>query len=211
MEKLIIIAIIVGASIIHNWWTKRQQEESEQPDPNPDASGRRPPPLPPPSGQPGRSAQGQNQPGGGWEEELRRLLQGETPTPRPPVQRPTPPPPPVVKTRPVAQSAVPRPFLARSSIPVPDVGREMEIGLPVRPVALDQASAAHERASHLQASVIQRMRDTTAKVSAHAKAGPTLRQATYADRLRSLLGENESLRTMVVASVILGPPKGSEP
>ena len=117
----------------------------------------------------------------------------------------------MVKTRPVAQSAVPRPFLARSSIPVPDVGREMEIGLPVRPVALDQASAAHERASHLQASVIQRMRDTTAKVSAHAKAGPTLRQATHSDRLRSLLGQQESLRTMVVASVILGPPKGSEP
>ena len=87
----------------------------------------------------------------------------------------------------------------------------MEIGLPVRPVALDQASAAHERASHLQASVIQRMHDTTAKVSAHAKAGPILRQATHADRLRSLLGQKESLRTMVVASVILGPPKSSEP
>jgi len=87
----------------------------------------------------------------------------------------------------------------------------METGLPVRPVALDQASAAHERASHLQASVIQRMHDTSAKVAAHAKAGPTLRQATNADRLRLLLRQKESLRTMVVASLILGSPKGSEP
>ena len=205
MEKLIIIAIIIGASIIHSWWTRRQQEASEQPDPNPDAAGRRPPPIPPQSGQ--------NQPSGGWEEELRRLLHGETPPPPPPVQRPKPPPPPppMVKPRPVAEPAAPRPFLARSLIPVPDKSREMEVGLPVRPVDLGQASAAHDRASHLQAYVIQRMKDTASKVSGHTTAAPTVHRVTNADRLRSLLGEKESLRTMVVASVVLGPPKASEP
>jgi hypothetical protein len=102
--------------------------------------------------------------------------------------------------------------LARSSIPVPEMGREMEVGLSVRPVSLDQASAAHERASHLQAAVIQRMQETTARVSGHthARAMPAVKRTTSADRLRSLLRQKESQQTIILASVILGPPRATE-
>jgi hypothetical protein len=204
MEKLIIIAIIVAGSAIYNWIKRRQEDaEERERETNPDAPNRRPPPIPP---------ERREQTGGGWEEELRRLLQGDSPTPapRPPISRPKPPaPPPVIK--PVAESAAPRPFLARSSIPVPDLGREMDTGLAVRPVSLDQATAAHERASQLQAGVVQRMQDTAAKVSGHARTPVGIRRATNADRLRSLLRQKESQRTIILASIILGPPRAMEP
>jgi hypothetical protein len=87
----------------------------------------------------------------------------------------------------------------------------MEVGLSVRPVSLDQASAAHERASHLQASVAQRMQATSSRVSRHASSGLVARRATNADRLRTLLRQKESQRTLVLASVILGPPRANEP
>src|SRR4030095_6701971 len=126
---------------------------------------------------------------GGWEEELRRLLQGDAPTPpppRPPPSRPKPTvPPPVIK--PMAEPAAPRPFLARTAIPVPAMGREGDVGLAVRPVSLEQASAAHQRASHLQASVVQRMLETGSRVSSHTPTVPGLRRSPQADRMRLLL------------------------
>ena len=202
MEKLIIIAVIIGASIIHSW-IKRKQEEAEARESDPDSPKRPPPPLPP---------QQRGQGTGGWEEELRRLLQGDAPTP-PPVSRPKPPVAPPVIIRPPPEPAAPRPFLARTSIPVPEMGREMEVGLSVRPVSLDQASAAHERASHLQAAVVQRMQETMSKVSGHTigtATTPPMRRATNASRLQSLLRQKESQRTIILASVILGPPRGIE-
>lgn len=201
MEKLIVIVVIIGAAMIHSW-IKRKQEEAEARETDPDAPQRKPPPLP--------SEPSPRSPGG-WQEELRRLLQGEapTPSPRPPVSRPKPAvPPPVIK--PTPEPAAPRPFLARSSIPVPEMGREMEVGLSVRPVSLDQASAAHQRASHLQQSVVQRMQETTSKVSTHAATVLAARRATNADRVRLLLREKETQRSAILASVILGPPRAVE-
>jgi hypothetical protein len=204
MEKLIIIVIIIAASIIHSW-IKRKQEEAEerQRQSNPETPNQQPPQLP---------AQPRDQSSGGWEEELRRLLQGDAPTPpppRPPPSRPKPTvPPPVIK--PMAEPAAPRPFLARTAIPVPEMGREMDVGLAVRPVSLEQASAAHQRASHLQASVVQRMLETGSRVSSHTPTVPGIRRSPKADRMRLLLHQKESQRTIILASVILGPPRALE-
>jgi len=205
MEKLIIIAVILGASFIHNWF-KRKQEEAEERDAGSRTPGK-PPPIPP-------DRRSRPQAPADWQEELRRLLQGEpAPTlpPPPPVRRPPPrttEAPPIV--RPTPEPAAPRPFLARSAIPVPDTGREMEVGLSVRPVSLDQATAAHERAAHLQSSVVQRMQETTSRVSAHVGAGPAMKRSTSAARMRTLLRQKESQRALILGSIILGPPKALE-
>lgn len=223
MEKLIVIAVIVVGSLIHNWIQRKQQEaeearEAQRPRPPAPPLARRgggvPPtvtqqvPPPPPLPRSTSSAPETSAGGGGldWEAELRRLLQGERPTPVPPV--PAPPPVP----------SAPPPFLARSSIPVPDEGMEMEVGLPVRPADLgrvtaahDRATAAHDRAFGMQANVAQRMADAATRVTSHSgPAGNALPAAPVPSRMARLLRDREAQRTAIVASVILGPPRALE-
>ncbi len=200
MEKLIVIAVIVVGSIIHSWIQRKQEEAAE---------GAAPPEPPP--GQPPRprSSGTSNQPprpagsGGGlnWEEEMRRLLQGEGQ--RPPSRSPVPPPVP----KPVP--AAPPPVLARSSIPVPDEGTEMEVGLPVRPVTFDQASSAHDRAQ-IQSMVAQRMQDTASQVAAHVGLKRQAVQSVRTAGVRRLLRDRESQRNVILASIVLGPPRAME-
>ncbi len=201
MEKLIVIAVIVVGSIIHSWIQRKQEEAaagSAPPEPSPGRTPR--PPRPRASGtpaQPSRTGSG----GTNWEEEMRRLLQGEglRPSSRPPV------PPPVPKGVPAA----PPPVLARSAIPVPDEGTEMEVGLPVRPVTFDQASSAHDRAQ-IQSMVAQRMQDTASRVAAHVGLTSQAIQSARAAGVRQLLRDRETQRNVILASIILGPPRAME-
>ena len=84
----------------------------------------------------------------------------------------------------------------------------METGLPVAPVILRQASSAHERAAHVQASVVQRMQEASTLVTGHASAGP--RRATHSKPMRELLRSREAQRSAILATVILGPPRALE-
>lgn len=209
MEKLIVIAIILVASLVHNWIQRKQDEAAGEETPPPDRQRRpaRPTPSAPTQGS------------GGWEEELKRLLQGETmaapperpvPPALPPVMRPAAPAPPPIPT-----PSAPRPFLARTAIPVPDEGREMEVGLPVRPVTLPQASlrqasSAHDRAQ-IHSDVAQRMQAAASRVAEHVGGTPEARRAERSADVRGLLRERESQRNVILASIILGPPRAVEP
>jgi hypothetical protein len=210
MEKLIFLIVIVVITALHSWWKKKhgEPEEGDQPWPGqPQRPGqppqRRPPgtaprPAPPPKAT-------------NWQEELRRLLEGET-APRP---QPAPPPvlaqPPPLPRPPRQQPAAPPPFLARTQIPVPDEGREQETGLPVKMPSLEQSAQAYLHARTLDARITERLKQVEQAVISHPK--PQIRRETSAAVRHglALLRDRPSQRAAIIASVILGPPKALEP
>jgi hypothetical protein len=211
MEKLIVIAIIVLASIVHSWMQRKQEESGGESTPDPEGRPRRgprtgsgpPPRRPAPPGP------------ANWEEELRRLLHGDIPAVPPPIAPPPVPPPMPAPSR-ASTPAAPLPVLARTAIPVPDEGMEMEVGLSVRPVTLHQAASAHDRAqvqtrTSVHDSVVQRMQDTANRVTAHTKIAEGALRAVRSATLRELLRDRSAQRTAIVAAIILGPPRGLEP
>ena len=145
---------------------------------------------------------------------MRRLLHGAHPAAPPPAPTPAPPPLPAPPARPrVKTPPAPPPVLARSAIPVPDEGMEMEVGLPVRPVTLHQAASAHVRAqihTGIHASVVQRMQDTASRVTGHGPVAGTHR-TTRSEGLRDWLHDRGNQRSAIVASIIFGPPRAMEP
>jgi hypothetical protein len=219
MEQLIVVALVIVASLVHGWIQRRQEPDDENDEQDPQTNRPRRPgagaetgPGAPPRPQRPKPA------GGGWEEELRRLLQGEEPAPRPKPSPPPPPPPPVASPAPppmpkTARPAAPAPFLTRSNIPVPAEGTEMEVGLPVRPVVLSQAGWAHDRAQ-IHASVVQRMQDTASRVTSHVtvlRDRPNLPPPAGATIMRDFLRHREGQRAGIVASIVLGPPRSLDP
>src|SRR5258706_13363499 len=84
LEKLIIVVIVALFYMLQAWWKKKQGETEEDPQPWPGQPPRqrpqpRQPPQPgaqPPATPPARASN--------WEAELRRLLEGDAPGPRPP-------------------------------------------------------------------------------------------------------------------------------
>jgi len=198
MEQLIILALIAGASLLHGWWKKRQEAESES------EPGRMLPPLRRPGTPPtGRSAP-EPSPAASWEEELRRLLQGEQPPrrPQPPVVTQAPPPlPPVF---------VGRPSPVRRPPPVSQSDPDMDRGLPVRMPTLEHSAQAFLRASNIESKVAEHMQRAGQQVASHKtleikrEVAPEIRQAV------SLVRNRQSQRAAIIAGMVLGPPKAME-
>jgi hypothetical protein len=189
MEKLIFIIAIVVLSLLHSWWKKRQeaQEQNRQPEPWPgQPPGRRPPgpasarPAPPPS----KAAS--------WEEELRRLLEGEEPARPvpPPIVVPQPVPPPLPRTAAPRPVPAPRPVFVEQADP--DVGKSAPVRLP----SLEQSAQAFLRASPQVTT--HRESETRKRIS------PAIRQAV------DLVRNRQSQRAAIIAGIILGPPKAME-
>jgi hypothetical protein len=204
MEQIIAIVIFLLASAVFNWIKRKQEEGENQPGSSPEA---------PPSSAPRPASPADN-----WEEQIRRLVRGEQLGP-PPVSRPAPPPipvaspvaPPPIRTgppRPVP--AAPLPHLARSSIPVPNEGEEEEMGLPVAPVTFTQANLAHERAVQVHSLVSQRMQNAALRLSTHTVAKVQIARSPLTERVRRMVREPESQRAVILASIVLGPPKSVE-
>lgn len=206
MEKLIVIAVLVIGGMIHNWFQRRQEEKESQ----------------------NQNRRRQDSPSDGpdmsWEEQMRRLLHGDpegpsVPPPQPPSRREMTRPPVILAPPPVPASlrrpAAPPPILVQTSIPVPDEGREEEVGLPVETVKLGAASSAYERASHLQSEVAARMLATTSRIASHAlptapPPGVARGSVRAPSPARQYFADRTSQRAAVVASVILGPPRALE-
>ena len=166
LESLLVFVVIVLLSGASNWLKKRQeQKDGTFVPPTP-----RPPPVPgTPSPPPPVSTLG------GWEEELRRLLEGEPPVP-PPGARPTPPPPLVTARQaptqapPTRQAQTPPPSLPPEEevkpLPVPTSSPvrfpETERALDLAPAPafnlakFVQTAKAHERAQHLDSDAYGR-------------------------------------------------------
>lgn len=212
-DTLIPLLIFAVIAVISAWWKNRQRDNQSPPG----AGGGGPPPLPTRRGTPAPPKPSN------WEEELRRLLEGEEPAP-PPVAappRPTPKPPPIPRT------------------PTAVVGEEgeMEKGLAVELPKLAESTRSYQRAKALDRKVGEHMRQraglaTSASAYARAsrldlKVAEHLRQVTeqtpslpVPHRERSLLPESEVVRAMlhdrrtarsaILAAVILGPPRSLE-
>ena len=128
LESLLVFAVIILLSALSNWLKQRKEQESrrKQGKPTPvQARGHPTQPAPvnhevPPPARPTD-----------WQEELRRLLAGETEAPPapppalPPAVPSTPPPVPARETTPASRPSpappvlAPAPFLRRTSLPVP--------------------------------------------------------------------------------------------
>lgn len=131
------------------------------------------------------------------------MLEGNQPAPPPPQrsaeQEPVPPPvtaPPLIYTARPAQS---RP-----------VEVEQDRGLPVQLAGLTVSAQSYERASQLDENVADHLREIGAQVQRHAaprRPGMVSQEIAHA---LALVRTPHSLRTVIMASVILGPPKAFE-
>lgn len=197
MDTLITIAIFLVIAIISAWLKKKQEPEDET------WSGQQPPAVPGKFGRPQteRSVPPRPKPAS-WEEELRKLLEGDEPAPAPPPvvvyeQRKPVKPPPVVPAPPILQQ--PRPVIVKD---------EEDVGLPVQLPSLTQSAQAYQRASQLDLKVAERLRQIEQQVTLHtpAQKGEVTSRAILV--ARSMVRNRESLRSAIIASVILGSPKG---
>lgn len=210
MEKLIIILVIAIASAIHSWWKKKQGEGDADED-SPVLPRRMPPARP---GQ--RPAPPvQRSPAANWEEEIRRMLQGEeapAPAPRsmapPPVVVAAPPPLPSAPRPVVRASAAPKPHLAHSQIPIPLEGDEETVGLPVKMPTLEQSAQAYLRASKLNTTVAQHLQQIEKQVIEHQALARLIRAPSpEVSRALGMLRDRSSQRSAILTSIILGPPQ----
>ena len=200
MEQLLILVVIAVLSALHSWWKKKQGREAEVEDGD----------SPGPSNRPG-APQKRPSPASNWEEELRRLLQGEeapaSPS-SPPVIVTAPPPLPAQRRHVAPQPAAPQPYLARSSIPVPLEGEEENVGLPVKMPTMAESAQAFLRGRSIDTQVTERMEQVQARVTTHRGDVRNVRGASpEVTRAREMLRERSAQRSAIITSIILGPPK----
>ena len=197
--KLILVVGFLIASAISQWMKKRKGAEEGQDTPAPLPHPRRvggPPPVHQPETKPVS-----------WEEELRRLLQGEP-------AEPAPAPPPIVvhETRRVPPPILPRPEPAprhRSVFEVEDQPSPMDVDVQPKfqPLPeLTESVQAYQQASQLDRKVEAHLREVTQRPVGstsvqHQGTTPEARAAL------ALLRNPQSARTAILASLILGPPR----
>ena len=196
-DQLIFLLVVVVISMLHSWWKKRKGEPDTETDSEswPGQQPGRPttPPASRPASPPSKAAS--------WEEELRRLLQGEEPA------GPTPPPV-VVQLPPPLPRAAFRP--APRPVVIEQVDPDMEKGLPVQMPSLEHSAQAFLRASQLESKVATHMQRVDLQVTTHPKLGlkkevaPEIRQAI------GLVRNRRSQRAAIIAGIVLGPPKAME-
>jgi len=196
-EQLIFLLVLGGLYALQAWWKKRaEKEQAETPPPWPGQQQQQPGPA-----QPQRPARPPAQtPAARWEEELRRLLEGESAPPAPP---PVAPPPPLRPPK-----LPPKPVVSK---PIVVVDRDMETGLPVQMPKLEHSAQAFLRASQLESKVAQHMRRVEQQVTTHKKVD--VRRGVSADIRQAiglLRGGRQSQRAAIIAGIVLGPPKATE-
>lgn len=205
MEKLIFLVAVVVISLLHSWWQKRRGEGEAEADSGspawPTPSPRRPP-VPPRQAPANRP---QPPPAASWEDELRRLLQGEEPA------RPAAPPV-VIQTAP---PPLPKPVVVRPA-PVPRMVSEsrsdvdMDTGLSRHGPSMQESAQAFLHGGMPAADVARHMQQahphlaTHQTVSLKKHSSPEIRQAV------SLVRDRQSQRAAILAGIILGPPKAME-
>lgn len=198
--KLILLLVFVIISALSSWMKKKQNREEEE-RPAPPARRPRPasiPPSEPRSGSPKPMS---------WEEELRRLLEGEVPA------TPSAPPPPVVVQSRHPAPPPPLPEAAqhkhRSVFEVTEESSPMDVDVqphfqPLR--TLSESVQAYEQASHLDRKVQAHLREVTERpigtTSVQRKGSTSEAAAALA-----LLRNPKSVRSAILVSMILGPPK----
>lgn len=199
MDSWIGALLVLLVTALSSWLQKRsqaQQSEADEPRPLP-----KPPKTPSRIPQPRETAPPPAQPRrrSSWEEELRRLLEGETspePAEAPVIIRksespPTPSTPPVI------------------SAPAPTLVQEQSA---VRGQKLADAEAAYAKARQLHQETARRLQEVVAHTKQH-RGGPEQRFSPNAPEALpaiTLLRDRHGVRQAIIASIILGPPRGLE-
>ena len=225
VEGAILLLVLYLISALFNWIKRRaEQKQSGAPVPAPLRPGEHPAPATTPTTA-----------GKSWEEELKRLLEGESP-----VFAPSPPPPaapPPVITPPPPVLAPARASASRRAAAVEPMSEESDA--PSRPLAtlresesayrrgssldrrteerlkkvqaLDTAEAAYSSASHLHERVAARMRHVVDHTR-DASPSPleTHRRHVAATAPLALLQSPQSARQAIVTALVLAPPKAME-
>jgi len=214
MDSLITTIVIIVIAAIATWFKKLGQPKDTDEETRMRRSVTMQRPNQPGQQRPASTPRPQSGPVS-WEEELRRLLEGETPGAPPPMR-----PPPVVITQaprpmPVTPPPLPRPTFA----PQPPRPAPVIISRPPVPVAFQppgrqlatfqESSQAYERASSLGSTVSQYIESVPGQAVqlttvVRSQVSPELRQVV------SLFQNARSARQAIIASIILGPPKALE-
>lgn len=196
---IIMLALGIGSALVEWWQRKRQSGQAEKP-------GAPPPPsetAPRPTAMPGD-----------WEEELRRLLQGESPQPTAPPP-PTPPP----RAHQPEPAPAPPPLVARlepaRTARPPRESVDEAAPAPTADLAhLTESASAYRRASSLEELAQAQIHTATARTEHPVSfAPPSHRNEPVPEVAQVLqaLQHPHTARQAMVGAIILGPPRGLEP
>ncbi len=203
---LVVFLGFILLSALSNYLKRKQAEKSAPPIPDDSSSPRRTNQPPP------RKAT--------WEEEIQKLLAGETTEESvPPVLAEIPRPVPTPAAPPPLPAHLARNRIPRASMPVPAPAapdneelEEFSEDIHARLARLNESAAAYTRASHLTERVTERMRTVDATTEharpdapvAHVRRSPEIASAV------GLLRKSDSARQAMIASVVFGQPKAFE-
>ena len=210
MESFLTALVIITISVLATWFKKKAQGDRDRNDERLGGS-QRSAPLNRPVGQRPVASRPQSA-ATSWEEQLRRLLEGDTTTSQSPPLAPMRPP--VVVTQTTQPAVIPLPVRVRPVV-APSASVPQAKGLPafeppMRQLAnLEESRRAYERASQLDKTVAQhidRVPGVPVKLTAvrHNELSPEVAQVV------SLFKNPKMARRAVIASIILAPPKGLE-
>ncbi len=229
IETLITLLIFVGLSVLSSWLKNRNAEKG--------ADDLPPPPRIPRRSRPNRPAQpASEQKTASWEEELRRLLEGESPAAPPPqpilVERrvPEPPPLPPITQTPLIRTASRRAVVQEEesaegggrAVNMPKLSQAASTQAYASQVderagerlrqggAFAAANASFARASQLHELTAARMRHVSEQTPARMAVTTRVSRTSEGVRVSAMLRDPESVRTAIVASIILGRPKAME-
>ncbi len=215
MEKLLIILAFVLLPALSNWLKKRS--EQSQRDKLPDSGNVSSPPRRPPqtSGPPPAAPRPRPAKAFDWEEELRRLLEGEAAPPIPPPSRPPPiiieklpPEPAPVPAMERREAPVAPPVRFPSPLPKPAAPVAQPVEMPARLAQLAEADRVYEEARQLPERVAELLHQV-----AEPGAKPAVTQAAELSDAAvgvRLLRNPHTVRQAFVASLVFGPPKSLE-
>jgi hypothetical protein len=220
---LLFFLLIIGISALSNWLKQKQQQNGEG------------------GPQPGEEGEGQSpRKSFDWEEELRRLIEGERPGRE---ASPPPTPPPVIRPvldEPDASAPPPPPAVAEARIPsVPGRPKPVRTGSGRKPATAvadsfrkemaERRAAMHQRVGRLKVNWKKRAEEMESAVAertaglpqgGEAPRGPMAlrsaqdrrRQASPAVRnVLAALNRPSSASEAIIAAEILGQPKGLQP
>jgi len=87
---------------------------------------------------------------------------------------------------------------------------EQDLGLPVQLPGLTASTQSHERASQLDHTVAEHLQEVSQRVRLHAARPLAAAASREVAQALALVRDQQSLRSAIMASVILGPPKALE-
>ena len=204
MDSLITFIVLLIASAVGTWLKKRAQQNSESemthngPDrvPPVNRTGQPPTAIPHPKPRPVR-----------WEEELRRLLEGESPLGLPPMRPPlvqVPEPQQTTPSVPAPPPAAPIPtYDPMSSLPVPEFTKITNREL----APMQESSQAYEKAAQLDEFATERIQKAAPEAAVPATVTTHQRASHEAGEVVALFKNARTARQAIIASIILQPPK----